>query len=380
MASGGGAGGGVRAARRSPVRICHVIESGATGALEMVLLAAETQRLAGHEVLVVYCRRPGAPADMRRRVHADVRLIRLRMRPFLPYLPVWCLRFARALRQCNPDVLHLHGSFAGFLGRLVAGRRFSGRVLFSTHCISLMRLDFRTIERAAIRFLERVAQAVCPARYLACTRPEQEVIAKELGAPVHLLENAVSDRVAKEHQPARRARTQLRQVVTCARIAPLKDPATFAQVCRTVRAVRPDIEFEWIGDGDPRARSLLRRAGVHVTGWLDRDAALRRIAGACVYLSTSGWEGMPVSVLEAMFLGVPVLCRRAGWSEAIVRDGVTGHLFDDAGGAATVLLSPDAASRANAAEAALAVARQRFSQDRFASELERLCADVRNRA
>lgn len=366
--------------RRPRMRICHVIESGATGALEMVLLSAETQRLAGHEVLIVYCRRPGAPADLRRRAHADVRLIRLRMRPFLPHLPVWCLRYARVLRRWNPDILHLHGSFAGFLGRLVAGRRFGGAVLFSTHCISLMHLGFSTRQRAAFRFLERLAQAACPAVYLPCTRPEQAVITRELGVPVRLLENAVDDRAATAIRPAGPPRTRLRRVVTCARIAPLKDPATFARVCRAVRSVDPDIRFEWIGDGDPQARHVLRRAGVHVTGWLGRDDALGRVAGACAYLSTSRWEGMPVSVLEAMFLGVPVLCRRAEWSEAIVREGVTGFLFADADGAAAALLSAAPSVRAKVAEAALAAARERFSQGRFASDLERICEDARKLA
>lgn len=356
------------------MRICHVIESGATGALEMALLAAQTQSARGHRVLIAYSKRPGAPADLGARVGEGVALKHLRMRPLALFAPAWCVRLARLLARWQPDVLHLHCSLAGFLGRLVAGRRFRGRVLYSPHCIALMHLDRSAPERAAIRAMERLAQAVRPALYLACAGPELEVVLREVGAPVRLLENAIGDAPAARFRRA--ARPRAGPVVTCARIAPLKDPETFARVCRTVRASRPDIEFEWIGDGDRRARRNLERSGVRVTGWLPRDAALARVARAGAYLSTSLWEGMPVSVLEAMALGVPVVCRRAEWSEAIVRDGETGRLFDDAGTAAEALTA-DPAWRRAAAEAALAAARERFSQARFAAGLEAACRDER---
>ena len=351
------------------MRICHAIESGATGALEMVLLTAEIQRGEGHSVLIVYSERPGTPTDLRARVHPQVGLKHLRMRPLLPFLPVWCGTFASVLRSWKPDVLHLHCSRAGLLGRLVAGSGFGGRVFYSPHCIPLMYLDLSTFERGLCRALERLAQFACPAVYLACARPEQATIARRLSVPVRLLENAVEDGLVASRSSNATRTGNLRGVVTCARIAELKDPRMFAEICRAVQVTRPDIEFEWIGDGDRRQRRLLERAGVQVTGWLTRDEALRRVAAASIYLSTSAWEGMPVSVLEAMFLGVPVLCRRAEWSMAIIGDGETGRLFDDVGAARDALLAPDVSWRMEAAEAARTAARERFSRARYAADL-----------
>lgn len=357
------------------MRICHVIEAGATGALEMALFAADIQRRRGHRVLLVYSHRPGTPGDLGTRIHPEVQLAPMRMRPLAAHLPVWWFRYRRALHRFNPEVLHLHSSFAGFFGRLAAPRRFAGRVLYSPHCISLMHLDLSRARRAAYRALERFAQVRRPALYLACSRPEQTVIAGEIDAPVRLLENAVADDLGAAFRRDRPPTAPLRRVVTCARIAPLKDPEAFAAICRVVRAQRPDIRFEWVGDGDPRARRSLVEAGVEVTGWLSRDAALQRVAAASVYLSTSRWEGLPISVLEAMALKVPVVCRRADWSADIVRDGVTGRLFDDDDSAASVLLDTDQAWCATVAETAWTMARERFSARRFATDLERLCRD-----
>lgn len=357
------------------MKVCHIIESGATGALAMVLLAAETQRDLGHQVCIVYCERPGAPAHLRDRVHPDIRLIRLRMRPLMPFLPLWCVRCARILRRWRPDVLLLHSSFAGFFGRLVAGPRFAARTLHFTHCISFMHIQYSSFQRGCFRILERFAHAFCPAAYVAQSEPERALIARELvGASVHLLENAVDDLAERTFRPS--APESPPRVVTCARIAPQKDPQLFAEVCRAARAIRPDIEFEWIGDGDPAARLALRRAGVRVTGWLERDAALRRIAGASAFLLTSLHETTPVCVLEAMFLEVPVVCRNAEWSADVVRDGVNGFLFDDVGAAAAILTAADSDRFAGVAETALSSARKRYSQGRYAAELERICRDL----
>ena len=354
------------------MRICHVIESGATGALQMVLLMAEVQRGMGDEVLIVYSRRPGAPADLRARVHPAIELVHLRMRPLVPYLATWCWGLASLLRRWNPDIVHSHGSRAGFLGRLVAGRRFARRAFHSTHGISFMRLDMSRVELALYRALERLANKVCPAVYLACDEPERALIAREIQAPVRLLENALEEGLESAHRRQSNQSADVRQVVTCARIADQKDPSLFADICRAVRQVRPEIEFMWIGDGDRTQRRMLERAGVNVTGWMAREDALRRVAGSCVYLCTSLWEVNSVAVLEAMTVKAPVLCRRAEWSEAMIRDGETGRLFDDAKSAAEAILSEQTAWLHEVAEAAWTAAKDRFSEARFAAGLTRI--------
>ncbi len=358
------------------LRICHIVESGTTGVLAMVLLAAETQRAGGHHVLVLFCKRPGSPADLRAKVHPDIKLVELRMRPLIPYLPVWLLHCAQELRRANPDILILHGSFAGFFGRLVAASHFNGRVLYFPHLAPFIRIEFSPLRRAVFRALDRLAQAVCPAVYIACSKSEQAAIARRIGEPVQVLENAIDDRVRSFRRSREARRTPLRRIVTCARIAPQKDPELFARICQLARSARSEIEFEWIGDGDPEARRTLRKAEVNVTRFLAREEALSRMANACVYLSTSVSEGQPIGVLEAMILGVPVLCPKADWSEDLVLDGETGFLFTDAPSAVVILFSTDADSFADASEAAYRMASKRFSQDRYAKELEIICQEL----
>ena len=71
----------------------------------------------------------------------------------------------------------------------------------------------------------------------------------------------------------------------------------------------------------------LAEAGVEVTGWLPRDEVARQLERADVYLSTSSWEGMPVSVIEAMLAGRPVIVSDCAGNVDVVRHLQTGLIY-----------------------------------------------------
>jgi glycosyltransferase involved in cell wall biosynthesis len=97
------------------------------------------------------------------------------------------------------------------------------------------------------------------------------------------------------------------EVVMVGRISPQKDPELFATVARSFD--EDDVQFSWIGDGDPEERSALEEAGVAVSGWIPPHELRRRLERAALYLHTAAWEGGPVSTIEAAALGVPILSR-----------------------------------------------------------------------
>jgi glycosyltransferase involved in cell wall biosynthesis len=61
----------------------------------------------------------------------------------------------------------------------------------------------------------------------------------------------------------------------------------------------------------------LEKSGVEVTGWLPKESGLSVLAGASVYLHTARWEGFPVSLLEAVAIGVPVVVLRRPYAETL---------------------------------------------------------------
>ena len=92
-------------------------------------------------------------------------------------------------------------------------------------------------------------------------------------------------------------------------------------------------ELVLVGDGPDRAQLASRVAesslGAHVrfAGQLDERAALAAIAEADVLVLPSFMEGLPVVLMEAMAIGVPVVASHVAGVPELVEDGVTGRLF-----------------------------------------------------
>lgn len=65
------------------------------------------------------------------------------------------------------------------------------------------------------------------------------------------------------------------------------------------------------GPAHPEAAAL-RDAGVPITGWLSREAVLDELGSAIAYLHWTGWDGLALSVLEAMARDVVVIASDIG--------------------------------------------------------------------
>jgi glycosyltransferase involved in cell wall biosynthesis len=123
------------------------------------------------------------------------------------------------------------------------------------------------------------------------------------------------------------------RVGSAGRLFPVKDFPLFLEVAKMVSDRRDDVDFLIAGDGPEKVRlhQLIRKYRLekkvtllgHVT---DMESFYRRID---LYLSTSVHEGIPMSVLEAMAQGIPVIVPRTGGFEEIVTDQRDGILVCD---------------------------------------------------
>jgi glycosyltransferase involved in cell wall biosynthesis len=100
------------------------------------------------------------------------------------------------------------------------------------------------------------------------------------------------------------------------RISAQKSPGFFRSAASLSQQLGLPIDWMWVGGGDPEDEQALREAGVLVTGWSSRSAALGWLSTADVYVHTAAWEA-PMSVLEAAALNLPILARRSAALEAL---------------------------------------------------------------
>jgi glycosyltransferase involved in cell wall biosynthesis len=98
-----------------------------------------------------------------------------------------------------------------------------------------------------------------------------------------------------------------------------------------LRAQVPGLRIECAGDGDigkveRRAAALGLAARVKMRGWLSRCAGDELLSRASVFVLPSYAEGLPMSLLEAMAAGCPVVATPVGGIPDLVIDGVNGLL------------------------------------------------------
>ncbi len=155
-----------------------------------------------------------------------------------------------------------------------------------------------------------------------------------------------------------------------ARLDPIKDHATALRALARVAAVRDDAKMVVAGEGpasDAVAAEVARLGlgGRVVVAGVRADVA-RLLGGADVSVLTSLSEGIPLSLIEAMAAGLPVVATRVGGVPEVVEDGVTGLLApsgDDAGVAEALLrLAADPGLRAGLGRRGRARAEAVFSE------------------
>lgn len=209
------------------------------------------------------------------------------------------------LRSREWDVVHAHSSYGGVYAR-VANLGSRNRMVYTPHCYASERQDVSLTKRAIFRLVER-SLALRTGVFAACSEREAEL---STGWPrravVYVPNIAVSGGFDREHAfDGSRAL----HIVGAGRDAVQKDPEFFLKCVRTLRSRGVDVRATWVGGSDA-LRDRFASDGIAVTGWLTRDAALRTLGEADLYVHTAAWEGFPVAILEAAAVGVPLLARK----------------------------------------------------------------------
>lgn len=213
-------------------------------------------------------------------------------------------------RDIDADIVHAHSSFAGAYTRLGLLNSTRRRIIYTPHAYSFEREDLPVAGRRALRGLEWMLAANTDT-IAACSLREQD-LSRFRFSGVHTthLPNVIDPTAMdiKAAGPPTKPHLPL-AVAGSGRIGAQKDPDYFIACIQALRAGGHQVDGTWIGGGDEPAEQRLRKAGITVTGWMDRFSALTVLAEHHLYLHTARWEGFPMAVLEADALGVATAVR-----------------------------------------------------------------------
>jgi sugar transferase (PEP-CTERM/EpsH1 system associated) len=119
-------------------------------------------------------------------------------------------------------------------------------------------------------------------------------------------------------------------ILQVARLDYLKDHATALRTLERVVRQRPNARLVLVGEGPERGKieELTRQAGLenHVRLLGLRKDVSRLLYATDVFLLTSISEGIPLTLIEAMAAGLPVVATRVGGVGEVIEDGSTGLL------------------------------------------------------
>ncbi len=221
------------------------------------------------------------------------------------------------------------------------------RVPLSLSCLA-HNCDSRSYARKLMRvgrhwLMQRTGLIEAPDAVVTISRLQREALAPHLPAGTRYFD--VANPVDAEPL-GRKGTVPLGDFIFVGRLSAEKGPAVFAQAARLSgqRAV-------FVGDGPERAALEAAHPEAVFLGWREpaEVRALMRAARTLVFPSV-WYEGQPLTVLEALAMGTPVLVSDICAGREAVTDGVDGLWFGcaDAGSLAQAMrrLSQDATARA----------------------------------
>jgi glycosyltransferase involved in cell wall biosynthesis len=253
-------------------------------------------------------------------------------------------RLARMIREQRPHILHTHTAKAGAIGRLAAVCAGKARPPIVVHTFHghVLRGYFGRFRTAIFRGLERLLARVADTLIAVSPEVRDDLVALHVAPPekftVIRLGIELDDRVAA----AREARTRTRRIMGVpdnrflvgwiGRMTGVKRGADVLRAFRLLRDQGIDACLCMVGDG-PERDQLEQLAGqlglMHdclFAGYQEDVGPF--FAAFDAFLLPSGNEGTPVTAIEALASGCPVVATRVGGVPDVVRDGEDGFLVE----------------------------------------------------
>jgi len=224
----------------------------------------------------------------------------------------------KIIRSEKPDVIHLHSSKAGFIGRLI-GIFFKASIIYTPNGLPFLRLDIGYVRRKYYTFLEFIASRLS-GRVICCSKSESFAI-KNIGINNTYINNGTQ--ILRDTESNREP--GVITIICAAIITEQKDPELFNSIAEYF-AKTDNIKFIWVGDGALRDR--LKSKNIFITGWMNHNDVKILLSKSDIYLSCSLWEGLPFAVMEAMNHRTCLLLRRCSGNVDLVHPGINGYIYE----------------------------------------------------
>ena len=221
-------------------------------------------------------------------------------------------------KNVNPDIIHLHSSVAGGLGRLA----YKGNnVLYTPHGYAHILMGPGKKSK-----LYKMAEKILGNRALTLTCCESEdEEARKFSKRTAYIETGVNlSDLSASLDGIEPVKNEQFNVFTLGRACVQKQPALFNRIAELV----PEARFVWIGNGE--LENELTAPNMEVTGWKPRKEALAMAKGADAFILCSLGEAIAMSLIENMYIKKLILVSNTMGNKSVIQDGVNGYVCETA--------------------------------------------------
>lgn len=207
------------------------------------------------------------------------------------------LKIIKNIRKIKPDVIHIHSSKAGVLGRIARVFYPKAKLFYTPNGFSFIREDISNSKKKIFNFIEFNIAKLFGGTTIACGDQEFEE-AQKFGKSVLVRNGVFVDDISKI---LKNKQNDKLTIGTSGRISIQKNPKVFNEIAMML----PQYNFVWIGDGE--IKNKLTATNITITGWKKGADAITEVSNLDIFISTSLWEGLPFNIIEAMALSKPIL-------------------------------------------------------------------------
>lgn len=370
--------------------VCHLSSgdrwAGAEVQLAMMLKAFQREKNLSVSAIVL---NEGRLADEIRRSGIDVCVIPECKHNFFQILS----RAAQFLKHKNVHVLHSHRYKENLLAALLARCCRVPVHVSSRHGAPEPFTGWRGYKQGAIETLDRAVARYATDRIVSVSEELRRYLTNRLPTgKVVTIYNGIDEEKVFSRFTAGEAKEQLGIPADCAvvgtagRLDPIKRLDIFLNAAKQIGNALRNTRFVIAGDGTEASRLRVLTSSLGLSERVlflgHRDDIYDVIRSMDIFVFCSDHEGLPMALLETLYLGVPVVARPVGGIAEVIQEGVSGVWVPSAEPAdlasACISLLRDDSRRKSIARAGTAVVAKEFTARHTAAQTANLYRSLSN--
>lgn len=306
-------------------KILHIVEAFGGGIFTM-LNDLSNSVCNEYEVVIAYSVRKETPPNFEKLFDKKIKFIEVKnfTRNINFIKDIKTLKeLKKIIKEEKPDIIHLHSSKAGVLGRfIVSGKKY--KMLYNPHGFSFLKQDDSKFKRICYRTIEKMMTIINPKCVIVgCSQGEYEE-AKKLSKNSICINNGINIKELEEKtKKLQKHETDFKNLKICTigRIGYQKNPKLFNEIAESL----PNNKFTWIGDGE--LKNELTSPNIKITGWKNKEEVLEELNKNDIFILTSLWEGLPIALLEAGYMKKFCIVTDVIGNRDVIKDNENGYIF-----------------------------------------------------